>query len=1562
MKHSLILFIVLVVLADIVFAEVTVSGYAFLENETNHSGIMIEFTAKSPSSITDTAYTSSDGKYSIGLSAGMYEIKFIKEGFLSYTYPEIPTFSVTTALDDVNLETAGISGSVSGIWTRDKVYVIKGDITIEEGDTLIIEAGVQVKLKNTKINVYGLLIAQGSELDSIYFTSYYNPKNPGDWKGIYFYDKSNDNSILSYCVVEYGGDGESWTESLIYCEHSNPTIEYCRIHKSSYRGILCYIRNSVYSDTQPKILNCTISNNSGTDIECHGSNPIIKQNNINKISIYYYSTPIIENNSVRYIWTTDWVNNDCKIVDNDILVEINCRSYSHPLIRNNKFIGGQIQCNEYSYPLIENNIISEDTFSGITIWSHAHPKIINNTIYNCGQSGISGPYDADGAVEIMNNIICGNTKGISNISSNSTISYNLFWDNKEGNFDNISIQSIGELIALNANGDSSDIYYNIQEDPSFVDSDNGDFHLSDYSRCIGAGTLDGISETDFDGNPRPNPVGSKPDIGAYENPFGVPQNAPPSIISEPITDAIEDFLYSYDVDAIDINGDALIYSLSVKPVGMTINSTTGEISWLPNNENVGDTTVTVKVTDESSASDTQTYILTVLNVNDPPVFSILPDKNINEDEPLSIAISYFYDYVNDPDNSDNTLTFTFIGQDNISVTTSADSVRLSSPLNWNGSDTLDVIVSDGNLSDTTSWKITVNPVNDAPVITTNELTNAIEDQAYSYTIEALDADLVYGDHLIYSLSVYPEGMTINITFGEISWLPDNNDVGDTTVTVSVSDDSIATDTKSYILTVVNVNNPPILYAIPDTNFNEDTVLEIPLAFWYDYVEDVDNDDSELIWTFFEGDSVVVNASTDNVKFSAPLNWYGVDTIKIAVSDGQYSDTSLLALTVYPMNDPPIISNIPDQVVAISDTIEILLNQYVSDTDLPNDNISWSYSGGVNLLITLVDSIARITNKTGWIGTESVLFIAKDDSMSCDSSWVNFNVIPIYSPRNLSAKSGLTYVPIIWNKPGPQIEEIIYDDGSYNGSLGGFAGCKAANHFTPPWPCKIIAFKFYQYNSTSFTFRPGIYSWNGTSPGEVLKEFNCTIDKSGWTYIDVSGYDIIVNGDFVISHGWLNYYPTIGYDDDDKGRSWFLNPSYSSNWESCSDTYYIRAIVEKIPGGRQNSTSLSHNSSTDAKEQSELSNYEESNYGKDISYYKVYRSDISGSSYELIESRVGDTTYIDTNVELGKTYFYVVTSVYSEPSVESEYSNETAATTAFPPVLSLIPDTSFFEDDSLHFPVAILQNYVQDEDTYKDSLHWIISQNQNVFFNFEKDSVFISSESNWFGKDTVLLIVSDGFLSDSIYWIITVHPINDTPFFTELMPDSILFNSNVSDTLKLIGLASDVDNPDSSLIWSYINSSFVLCQINDTIKTAIFWVEENLSGQDTIVLSVSDGELAVYDSLIVVVSPVTGIEYLTSQIPKEYSLKQNYPNPFNPVTNIIYGIPKQSHVNVKIYDLLGREVITLVYQDQEAKYYNILWDAKDKNGNNVPSGMYLYRIVASSNDKVYVKTKKLLLLR
>ncbi len=93
--------------------------------------------------------------------------------------------------------------------------------------------------------------------------------------------------------------------------------------------------------------------------------------------------------------------------------------------------------------------------------------------------------------------------------------------------------------------------------------------------------------------------------------------------------------------------------------------------------------------------------------------------------------------------------------------------------------------------------------------------------------------------------------------------------------------------------------------------------------------------------------------------------------------------------------------------------------------------------------------------------------------------------------------------------------------------------------------------------------------------------------------------------------------------------------------------------------------------------------------------------------------------------------------------------------------------------------------------------------------------------------------------------------------------------------------------------------------------------------------------------------ILGVEEEQNDIPKQFSLSQNYPNPFNPTTIISYQLSVFSHVTLKVYDILGREVRTLVNERETAGQHVIQWDGTDQNGRHVASGVYYYRLTTPS---------------
>jgi hypothetical protein len=99
--------------------------------------------------------------------------------------------------------------------------------------------------------------------------------------------------------------------------------------------------------------------------------------------------------------------------------------------------------------------------------------------------------------------------------------------------------------------------------------------------------------------------------------------------------------------------------------------------------------------------------------------------------------------------------------------------------------------------------------------------------------------------------------------------------------------------------------------------------------------------------------------------------------------------------------------------------------------------------------------------------------------------------------------------------------------------------------------------------------------------------------------------------------------------------------------------------------------------------------------------------------------------------------------------------------------------------------------------------------------------------------------------------------------------------------------------------------------------------------------------------------ITDIEYKENLIPSDYSLNQNFPNPFNPSTTIEFSLPKSEFVELKVYNILGKEVSTLVSNKLNQGNHTYQFD-----GNNLASGVYYYQLVAGQ----YREVKKMILLR
>jgi len=205
-----ILFLCIVILLTSISlqsAYYNVSGYVFLEGQTDHSGVKIKFYNLPSMEPEDSTYSQANGYYSINISPGYYLVEWTKDGYVPW---ELGGFALVenTELEAVTLvpgEVMEVSGFVSGTWTTNYVYYVTSDITIPSGLTLTINAGVRVKFsKGTNLICNGKLIVNGTAENPVIFTSREPTPLPGDWGNVTLNTTYNSINYLNY---EYASDG-----------------------------------------------------------------------------------------------------------------------------------------------------------------------------------------------------------------------------------------------------------------------------------------------------------------------------------------------------------------------------------------------------------------------------------------------------------------------------------------------------------------------------------------------------------------------------------------------------------------------------------------------------------------------------------------------------------------------------------------------------------------------------------------------------------------------------------------------------------------------------------------------------------------------------------------------------------------------------------------------------------------------------------------------------------------------------------------------------------------------------------------------------------------------------------------------------------------------------------------------------------------------------------------------------------------------------------------------------------------------------------------------------------
>ncbi len=393
---------------------------------------------------------------------------------------------------------------------------------------------------------------------------------------------------------------------------------------------------------------------------------------------------------------------------------------------------------------------------------------------------------------------------------------------------------------------------------------------------------------------------------------------------------------------------------------------------------------------------------------------------------------------------------------------------------------------------------------------------------------------------------------------------------------------------------------------------------------------------------------------------------------------------------------------------------------------------------------------------------------------------------------------------------------------------------------------------------------------------------------------------------------------------------------------------------------------------------EMSNDIDSDINYILTIELEYFGNIYNNVYENINEESIEISSYSLNQILDSLEQNLVDLIYYVHASDSEYTivsdtgnfvltQELLGT----PIISDITDQTTDEDEHLNILLFATHTYNNpiEFSAYSDTL--------SVMTTVDTTNLNLSYEENWNGSTIITVIVTDNVgITDFTDFTLTVNPINDSPEpFTLIYPiisDSVSTHSSGDSLIFFTWYPSiDVDNDVTYHLvieLEYFGNLYTDEYYNITDST--YGVESTRLNELLTSLNLDESVLHWFvestDGEYTVLSD-TGRFYLTREYlnvesglltPNKFVLHQNYPNPFNPVTTLRYDLPENSFVNITIYDILGREVRTLVNKTQEAGFKSIIWDTTNDYGKPVSTGVYLYKIQSGE----FVQVKKMVMMK
>ncbi|MFN8227846.1 MAG: Ig-like domain-containing protein [Mycobacterium sp.] len=385
----------------------------------------------------------------------------------------------------------------------------------------------------------------------------------------------------------------------------------------------------------------------------------------------------------------------------------------------------------------------------------------------------------------------------------------------------------------------------------------------------------------------------------------------------------------------DADGDTLTLEVVDQPElgSVTFVTNTGFFYYAPPEVGTATTTTfTYRAFDGTDYSNTATVTIEFVNTNDAPTTTD-DDLNTDEDTPLLITPNTLLANDTDPENDPLTIT-TVSNPGHGTLTTNTDGTYTYTPTtNYNGDDSFTYTVSDGTLTSQGTVHLTINPINDAPVVHDGTVHNVSENSTVSATLANLvsDAD---GDTLTLEVVDQPElgSVTFVTNTGFFYYAPPEVGTATTTTfTYRAFDGTDYSNTATVTIEFVNTNDAPTT-TDDDLNTDEDTPLLITPNTLLANDTDPENDPLTITTVSNPGHGTLTTNTDGTYTYTPTTNYNGDDSFTYTVSDGTLTSQGTVHLTINPINDAPVVHDGTVHNVSENSTVSATLANLVSDAD------------------------------------------------------------------------------------------------------------------------------------------------------------------------------------------------------------------------------------------------------------------------------------------------------------------------------------------------------------------------------------------------------------------------------------------------------------------------------------------------------------------------------------------------------------------------------------------------------------------------------------------------------